>query len=335
MSRQTLEDLGRGRAGQPDPGWRRARLGFEPTPPDLAVFDTTLAAAATVLCADEAAVAALGLPQVGGLLDFTDVANAALHSGTGTTLPEMARRLLMRFAAGEPDRWYAPLDWTVAVHQPPTGETLQMAVPDLDAEGVELLDDPAADQPRPVVPDGHQADPYQVRVRLTGERYDVTDRRIHAAFDDVLAALHGGAVHYQAIAEPLRADHRRSWELGVADCVVAGRVLADRLRAEGFQARARRGFLLGLIGNDHGWCEVHLDGQWRPLDPVFAYLAAEHGRDSAARFETACRGGRFNRVLPCAVAESAALFLSPDGSPAPAWAVAAVSSRLRRAAARA
>ncbi|ABD12637.1 hypothetical protein ThrDRAFT_02856 [Frankia casuarinae] len=307
------------------------RLRFEPTPPDLAVFDTTLADAATVLCTDEAGVAALGLRQVDGLLDYTDVANAALHSGTGTTVPELARRLLMRFVAAEPDSWFVPLDWTVAVHRAPTGETFQVAVPELDAEGVELLDDPAADLPRPVVAEGYQVDPYQVRVRLTGERFDIADRRIRAAFDDVLGAFDSGAVRYQAIAEPLRTDHRRSWDLGVADCVVAGRVLADRLRAEGFQARARRGFLLGLVGNDHGWCEVHLDGQWRALDPAFAYLAAEHGRDGGAEFRAACRGSRFNRLLPCAVAEPAALFLRPDGTPPAAWAFGAVSSRLRRA----
>ncbi len=307
------------------------RLHFEPTPPDLAVYDTTLADAATVLRTDEGGVAVLGLRQVDGLLDHTDVANAALHAGSGTTVPELARRLLMRFAAAEPDTWFAPLDWTVAVHRVPTGETFQVAVPDLDAEGVELLDDPAAYLPRPVVAEGHQADPYEVRVRLTGERYEVTDRRIRAAFDDVLAAFDSGAVHYQAIAEPLRTDHRRSWELGVADCVVAGRFLADRLRAEGFRARARRGFLLGLVGNDHGWCEVHLDGRWRALDPVFAYLGAEHGRDGGAEFRAASCGSRFNRLLPCAVAEPDALFLRPDGAPAPAWAFGAVSSRVQRA----
>ncbi|WP_131772612.1 MULTISPECIES: transglutaminase domain-containing protein [Protofrankia] len=312
---------------------------FEPTPPDLAVFDTTLADAATVLRTDEAGVAALGLRQVDGLLDYTDVANAGLHSGTGATVPELARRLLMRFVAAEPDDWFAPADWTVAVHRAASGETFQVAVPDLGAEGVELLadgptgssaDGPASDLPPPVVTEGHQSSPYQVRVRLAGERYDVTDRRIRAAFDDVIDALDTGAVRYQAIAEPLRADHRRSWELGVADCVVAGRVLADRLRAEGFRARARRGFLLGLVGNDHGWCEVHLDGRWRTLDPVFAHLAAEHGRDGGGQFRAACRGSRFNRLLPCAVAESAALFLRPAGTPAPAWAFGAVSARLHQ-----
>ena len=304
---------------------------FTPTPEDLAVFDTTPADAATVLCGDEAMVAALGLRQVGGLFDFTDVLNAALHSGTGKTLPELARRLLMRFAAGDEDGWFVPLDWTVAVQWASTADKFQVAVPDLGSEGVDAVEDPVAEVPGPVVSRGHQADPYQVRVRLTGERFTITDRRVRAAFDEVLAAFESGAVHYQAIAEPLRIDHQRAWAMGVADCVVAGKVLADRLRADGLEARGRRGYLLGLVANDHGSCEVRLDGRWRCLDPIFALLAADHGRDGGAEFREACVGSRFNRLLPCAVDASAPLFLRPDGTPAPTWAFS-VSSRLHRAA---
>lgn len=305
---------------------------FTPTPEDVAVFNTTPEHAATLLRCDQEVVAAQGLRQVGGRLDFTDVVNAALHSGAGTTLPELGRRLAMRFAAADPESWFAPLDWTVSVHPAPTGEQGLAAVPDLGADGLEVLDDPAAELAGPVVSDGHQAEPYHVRVRLTGDQFTVTDGRVRAAFDDVLAAFDGGDVHYQAIAEPLRRDHRRSWSLGVADCVVAGRVLADRLRAEGLTARGRRGYLLGLVGTDHGWCEVLLDGRWRCLDPVFAHLATDHCRGGGAEFREACRGSRFNRLLACAVAESAALFLRPDGTPAPSWAFG-VSSRLHRAAA--
>jgi hypothetical protein len=303
---------------------------FVPTPQDLAVFDTSPNQAATLLRTAEAGVAELGLPQTDGLLDFTDVVNAALHSGTGTTLPELARRLLMRFAAADAETWFTPLDWTVTVHRAANGEIFDLAVPDLAADGLDVIDDPAAQLPLPTKRRGHQRDPYQLRVRLTGQQFEVTDRRVCAAFDEVLGAFDSGAVHYQAIAEPLRSDHQRSWQSGVADCVVAGRVLADRLRAEGLTARSRRGFLLGLVGNDHGWCEVLLDGQWRALDPVFAYLAAEHARDGGEQFRLACRGSRLNRLLPCAVPESAPLFLRTDGSPAPSWAFGAVSSRIHK-----
>jgi hypothetical protein len=304
-------------------------LRFVPTPGDLAVFDTTPAQAATVLSRDEAAVETLGLRQVEGRFDFTDVLNAGLHSGTGRSLPEMASGLLMRFAAAERESWFTPLDWTVSVQWPRSGEQFHVAVPDLATDGIDVVGEPTAAVVAPVVPRGYQAEPYQVRVRLAGERFTITDRRVHAAYDEILAAFESGAVHYQAISEPLRIDHRRAWALGVADCVVAGRVLADRLRAEGMEARGRRGFLLGIVPNDHGYCEVLLDGRWRCLDPIFALLATKHAGDRAAEFRDACVGSRFNRLLPCAVDGSAPLFLRPDGTPAPTWAFS-VSSRLNR-----
>lgn len=304
---------------------------FLPTPDDLATFDTTPADAAAVLSCDEAAVEALGLRRVDGRYDFTDVLNVAFHSGTGRSLPEMARRLLMRFAAAEPASWFEPLDWTVAVRRAPAATgTFAFAVPDVGADGIEVAEDPGAGTPPPAVAHGHQADPYQVRLRITGERYEVGDARVHAAFDEVVGAFESGDVHYQAISEALRIDHQRAWSLGVADCVVAGRVLADRLRADGFEARSRRGFLLGVVANDHGSCEVLLDGQWRCLDPIFAVLAPVHGRDGGAELRAASVGSRFNRLLPCAVDGSAPLFLRPDGTPAPTWAFS-VSSALHRA----
>ena len=52
----------------------------------------------------------------------------------------------------------------------------------------------------------------------------------------------------------------------MADCVVVTRLLAARLRDAGFQARARRGYLLGLVGSDHSWCEDFEDGRWKSLD---------------------------------------------------------------------
>lgn len=302
---------------------------FIPTPRDVAVYDTTPAEAAVVLCCAEAAVADLALRHVDGLFDFTDVVNAALQSGTGRTLPELARRLVMRFAAGDAETWFAPLEWTFAVQWAASDETFTVAVPDLEAPGVVAVDDPAAEVPAPVTPTGYQPDPYQVRVRLAGERFAVTDRRVRAAFDEVLWAFESGTVRYQAVSEALRGDYQRAWAMGAADCVVAGQVLTDRVRAAGVEARSRRGYLLGVVATDHVSCEVLLDGQWRCLDPVFALLGGEHGRDRGAEFREACVGSRFNRLLPCAVDGSAPLFLRTDGTPAPPRAFS-VSARLHR-----
>ncbi|WP_067822015.1 transglutaminase domain-containing protein [Nocardia inohanensis] len=418
-------------------------ISFVQTPADLAVFDTPVAEAAVLLGTDAASVAALaadGLqhridPVSGPLFDYTDVINAGVHSRSGVTVPELAQRLLLRFAAGTADSWLRPLDWTITVVPPGGFEgDCAAAVPDLTAEGVQALDvttppmeqaetavgsvvvvgerfasalssvgvrgqqaeaavgageewlaaavrsvGPGGEQlaaamgsvgpseerfastvgsvgaggerlaaavgslgrgeeqlaavpemgrpvddrvAAPVVAAGHQRAPYRVRVRLTGERYRVGNDLVRAAFDEQLADFGSGRVVYQAISERLRGDHRRAWELGVADCVVASAVLTDRLRAHGLTARTRRGYLLGLVGSDHAWTEVYERDHWRPLDVTFAHLAG------GTEFREACCGSRFNRLLPGAVAPGVPLLVDAAGGPAPKRAFAGVTSRL-------
>ncbi|WP_018656883.1 transglutaminase domain-containing protein [Actinomadura flavalba] len=309
------------------------RLPFRQTPGDLAVFDTTGAEAAELLragpeVADELAAAGLQHRRDadhGPLFDYSDVVNTALRQGTGMTVPELAQRLLMRFAAGDPDGWHTPLEWTVAVRPvaDPRGASWRYAVPDLTADGVRALDQDGVDPG----PDGRQDGPYRARVRITGDDHRVGDPAVQRLFDDVLGPLSASEVVYQAIGERLRAAPGRAWTLGVADCVVAARVLTDRLRRAGYRARTRRGLLLGPIGNDHAWTEVWEDGAWRCLDPVFAHLGATHARGNAAAFRAACRGGRLNRLLPCAAEENAPLIAAPDGTAAPQWAFGAVTAR--------
>ncbi|CAM4463193.1 transglutaminase [Nocardia ninae] len=313
-------------------------LSFVQTPAELAVFDTTVSEAAEVLRCDTEQVAALaseGLqhrldPLRGMLFDYADVVNAGACSGSDLSVPELAQRLLMRFAAGTPQSWLRPITWTVTVHLPVGRQgVLAAAVPDRRADGIEALDAPDSDIPPPTVPAGRQSAPYRVRVRLSGQRYDIENTAVRAAFDEHLEAFRSGRVVYQTIAESLRADHRRAWDLGIADCVVTSAVLADRLRDCGSRVRTRRGYLLGLLGSDHAWTEVYEHGHWRPLDVVFAHLAP----DGAGEFRQACCGSRFNRLLPCAVEAGAPLVIDAEGGPGSKRAFAGVTSRMEIAAA--
>jgi hypothetical protein len=317
---------------------------LRPVPGDVATYDTPLADAAALLHTEEAAVAALaadGLPHVedrtrGPLFDYTDLTNVAHLSGTGMTVPELAWRFLLRFAAGQPRTWFEPLTWEVTVGPPPRAAAWPylFAVPDMSAPGVDQITQPAGLEGRPALP-GYQQEPYQVLVQLSGCRAEIAAGRIRDAFDSVLDALTSGVVTYQAVAERLRPDHERAWQLGMADCVVSSKVLADQLIAGGVEARTRRGYLLGLLGSDHAWCEALVDQQWMPLDPVFAYLAVRDAAPRsaaavarAAEFRDACCGSRFNRLLPCAVPGTAPLITGTDGEPVPLWALAGVSSRI-------
>ena len=298
------------------------------TPDDVAVYDTGIEIAQDELRLppDELlSLADMGLPHATAddgspLFDYTDLTNVALERGGGHTVPELARRFLMRFAESPPDTWFESREWLVSVRPPKLARRLEpremaVAMPDGEAPGVELLEID--------VPTTARAPAYTARVRLWGES-DEPSAAVCAAYDEVAEPLLAGSVRYQNVAEPLRHDPERAWATGVADCFVVSRVLARRLRALGREARVRKGFLLGLLGSDHAWCEVHEDGRWKWLDPAFAYLAS---RVDALDFAAACRGSRFNRLLPCLVGDDEPILSLADGSPAPLWYFAAVSAR--------
>ncbi|MFI6898673.1 hypothetical protein ACIBM4_31620 [Streptomyces sp. NPDC050256] len=323
---------------------------FTVAPADIARYDTDTPTAARALRAAPEHVAQLaenGLPHVvdperGPLFDYDDVMNVGMFCGTGQTVPELGLRFLMRFAASSRDSWFAPRGWEIGVHpartaggdgaDPAAGTggrdtvaEVAVRVPDLSAPGVELLSGGPFDEPL-------RTGGYRAEIRLTGAEQTVRDPRIRAVWDEVVDGLASRRVTYQTVPEALRADHHRAWDLGIADCVVASRLLADRLRTAGLEATARRGYLLGLFGSDHAWCDVVEDGVHLSLDPVFAFVATvgdERGVAESPEFAAACFGSRFNRLLPCRT-EQAEPLVYFDGAPAPYWAMAGVGARPRR-----
>jgi hypothetical protein len=266
----------------------------------------------------------------GPLFDYTDLVNVAMFSGSGESVPELALRFLLRFAASAPESWYAARDWLVGIRLPEGPGAIRVRVPDRYGEGVSAVPEAAAaglGAPESTDP---LAEGYRAVVRLTGARYTVRDPRIQLLWREVVGALVSGSVIYQTVTESLRTIHHQAWELGMADCIVVARLLADRIRELGLPARARRGYLLGLVGSDHAWCEVYEDGVWKNLDAVFAFIASGGGRDrnlamDSPQFASACFGSRFNRLLPCVGEEAAPLVYFGD-RPAPPWALAGVSA---------
>lgn len=319
---------------------------FTPVPENLGRYDTDAAIGAQALRADAGEVARLaehGLPhrmddERGPLFDYDDLMNVGMFCGTGQTVPEIGLRFLMRFASAARPSWFEPRAWQVGVYPSRTAGGLAaedgavlpavtVRAPDATAPGVDLLSPASFD-------DGLVACGYEAGVRLTGADQHVHDPLIKAAWREVVDALASRQVNYQTVPEPLRRDHQRAWALGIADCIVAARLLADRLREAGFEARARRGYLLGLFGSDHAWCEVVEDGVPKSLDPVFAFVATvgdERGVARSPEFAAACFGSRFNRLLPCRT-DSAEPLVYFDGAPAPYWAMVGVSARPRRSA---
>jgi hypothetical protein len=318
---------------------------FRFVPADIACYDTDVSSVAQALRVGPAQVAELavaGLPHAddprrGPLFDYDDVMNVGKFSGTGITGPELALRFLMRFSAMPEDTWHSPRQWlvTVAAAGPAgpaaPGGQVSLRGPDLTAPGIRHL---SSHQPAPGLnrPTGAEFEsrPYQVAVRITGARHVIADPQVRRAFDDVVQPIVDRRVVFQSVAEALRADHHRAWRLGMADCMVASKVLADRLRDLGLRARVRRGYLLGLYGSDHAWCELVEDGEYKALDPMYCYLgrvgAPDLGLRPSPTFAAAAFGGRFNRLLPFQ-GEQGAPLVYLDGRPAPYWALAGISSK--------
>ncbi|WP_406346184.1 transglutaminase domain-containing protein [Streptomyces sp. NBC_00648] len=317
---------------------------FHFVPEEFADYSTDLVTATRFLRTEPEQIrelVAAGLPHAIGadgevLCDYVDLTNVAAFAGNGQTVPELALRFLMRFAASPLESLYTARGWEVVVRPPQrNGETVAVRAADLEAPGLRVhsvepldqADGPAGDAPAgSLVPGG-----YQMRVELTGEQDTVRDPRIKVVYDEIMAALLDESVIYQTVPEELRADHRRAWEMGMADCIVVSRMLADRLRSElGLTARARRGYLLGLLGSDHAWAEVQEDGRWKTLDAVAAHLVSGSRRDlgigERPEFAAACFGSRFNRFLPCATDGADPLVYFGD-RPAPQWALAGVSAK--------
>lgn len=315
---------------------------FTTVPPEVACYDTDVTTASRSLSADAELIRALagaGLPHVddperGPLFDHTDVMNVGFFCRTGETIPELGLRFLLRFASGPADSWYAARQWRVRVR--PVGRIsddadgggpdVAVRVPDLDAPGVEHIETGRA---RPAGPITSQ-DTQEFVVRLTGAPRRIADPRVRPVWDEIVGALGSGEVRYQTVPEALRVQPLRAWRMGIADCVVASRVLAARLADLGLRTRVRRGYLLGLFGSDHAWCELREDGVYKSLDPVFAFIA-QIGDEAKSisrspEFAEACFGSRFNRLLPC-VGEKGDPLIYFDGAPAPHWAMAGVSAR--------
>jgi hypothetical protein len=309
---------------------------FHFVPADSAHYDTGVPAAATLLrTLPERIVelAARGLPSRDGddgrpLFDYADLMNVGRFCGSGLTTPEMNPTYLMRFVTGPSSGWLDPRDWLLKVKLPEKepGRFL-LRVPELTAPGITPL---AADGIRwPAGNPEFDTDSYQAAIRVTGALDQVAHEGAREVYRQMLADLDSGRVTYQVVGEPLRLDHHRAWELGMADCMVVSRVIADRFRDLGLTARARRGYLLGLVGSEHAWCEVHEDGRWKAVDVGFAHiplgLTLKQRPPQAAEFVAACFGTRFNRLVPC-VAEDAASLIHDKVADRPRSMIAVVSA---------
>jgi Transglutaminase-like superfamily len=240
--------------------------------------------------------AGLSTPDADGTarFDYVDLMNLGLLSGTGRSLPELSERQCMRIAAGPPESWLPARDWRLRLEARCEAAGCAAPVTVLRPGGT---GDGAAAVCRGWEETGDgPAATVELLVTTTGSAGQVRTPAVREMFTEVVEGLRGGRYTFAWLPQGLRADVDAALARGTLDCVATSLLLARWCGQAGVPARTRTGFLLGMVGVEHGWLEVREDGRWLPVDPLLAYLAGRHpGSDRA--FAGFCLGSRSNRVL--------------------------------------
>ncbi|MER6522069.1 hypothetical protein ABT246_35135 [Streptomyces sp. NPDC001553] len=246
--------------------------------------------------------------------DTDDLYNLGMYSNTATTQPELAFRMLFRFAGRPVDDLLKEKTWDFQVRM----ECLDCAgvapwhveEPDVVRFGGRVAD------VRPPEPGAGSA-LYAATVTTTGARTPLRSPVLRQLVHDYLDA----GYRWQMIPVDMQADHRVVHALGATSCIAASLFLAERFRAAGFRAQARRGWFCGVLGGaldlPHACVEVEdEDGALRTVDIAKAQLAARLPGDTGA-FRDLCLGSIYNKVIPSTASGSAALARHACGSGLP------------------
>lgn len=288
------------------------------------------AAARRVLRCDEARLdrlCELGLPYRGEGDERTfgecDLMNVGLAAGGGRSVPELARRRALAFAAGEPGDWVSERAWQLVVAascncggRGPGAWSTPRARPELYGGGVDSLSQ------------SERGASIEMRfeLRTRGREASSLEPAVGEEMDALLALFDAGSLRFHYLPKALRDDPVRAVAAGVVDCVALTLHLAQRLRDRGLRVTTRCGHLLAAIGIEHAWLEVGSPPHAVPVDPMLAVLARE---TTAANplFHDFCVGSISNRVLVWGGEAGAQIFSHACEAPATAPPRVTVSAR--------
>ncbi|MFI6481015.1 hypothetical protein ACIBH1_24010 [Nonomuraea sp. NPDC050663] len=246
--------------------------------------------------------------------DVNDLYNLGMYSGKATTQPELAFRMLFRFAGRPVDDLLRPKTWDFRV-------TLEC--PGCDEDAAWKLEEPDVVRFGGEVADlspltgGRGSAEYSAMVTTTGARTPLVSPVLRRLTRDYLDA----GYRWQMIPVPMQADHELVHALGATSCIAASLFLAERFREAGYRAEARRGWFCGVLGGaldlPHACVEVEDDdGATRTVDIAKAQLAARLSPDTGP-FQELCLGSIYNKVIPSTASGNAAFGHHECGSPLP------------------
>ncbi|MFJ2743726.1 hypothetical protein ACIO3O_29215 [Streptomyces sp. NPDC087440] len=227
--------------------------------------------------------------------DVNDLYNLGMYSGKGTTQPELAFRMLFRFAGRPVDALLGPKSWDFRV---------DLECPECDGAAPWRFE-----APEPSRFGGHLAEVtapqpgpgsarYTAKVTTTGALGPLRSPVLRTLTHDYLDA----GYRWQMLPVPMQADHDLVHRLGATSCIAASLFLAEQFRAAGHRAVARRGWFCGVLGGaldlPHACVEVEdEDGAVKTVDIAKAQLAGRLPGNTEA-FQQLCLGSVYNKVIP-------------------------------------
>lgn len=304
-----------------DTPWERVADSIEFIPAEYSVRDQPESVAQEMLRCGPAEIdrlVAAGLPceERDGVrhFDTSDLYNLGMYSNTSKTQPELAFRMLFRFAGRPVDDLLRPKTWDfqVTLECPDcAGEApWRLEAPDIDRFGGRLAE---VTEPDP----GEGSAAYTATVTTTGARTPVISPVLRELTQEYLAA----GYRWQMIPVPMQSDYGLVHELGATSCIAASLLLTERFRDAGYRAEAKRGWFCGVLGGaldlPHACVEVEDDdGTLKTIDIAKSQLAARLSA-STGDFQELCLGSIYNKVIPSTASGNAALGYHECGSKTP------------------
>ncbi|MFG1891315.1 hypothetical protein ACGFIR_26025 [Micromonospora sp. NPDC049051] len=282
-------------------------------PPEHRLDDVDRAAARQLLGCDDHTLSTLldrGLPASGDAgaerFDSHDLFNLALHSGSGTTVPEQAFAYSLRWMRSSTGDLLAPRASRFALRVacaadtcgPAPTSTLALPRPEGCGGAVHDLTVEPADGTAVASGDTVTRTASELAVTATvhtrGELAELRSPELRA----IAAEFAAMDLRWVKLPAALRDDVDLLTTYGVASCDSASRYLAQLCVRAGIPAVTRIGWVVGMLDLVHAWVEVEdSDGATKVIDPVFALFSAAV-RDTNPLLRDPAVALRTNRLIP-------------------------------------
>lgn len=244
--------------------------------------------------------------------DANDLYNLGMYSQKSNTQPELTFRMLFRFAGRSVEDLLRPKSWDFRVRLECTEcegvAPWRFEAPDVVRFGGSLVGGSALE------PSSGSAE-YTATITTTGARTPLVSPALRSLTRDYLDS----GYRWQMIPVAMQADYQLVHDLGATSCIAASLLLAERFRAAGYRAEAKRGWFCGVLGGaldlPHACVEVEdEDGVLKSVDIAKAQLAARLSPNTGD-FQELCLGSTYNKVIQSTASGNASFGNHECGSP--------------------